>query len=683
LEATVKTFIEGPAGTGKTTQALATMSANLEAGEPVLVLVPQYALGQPYYEAWTEQVKAGHLTVRTYVGLAQRMVDLFWPMIAEDAGFAQAGYAPPTLLSMEMAQYFMGRLVAPMIDQGSFETVALRDSRLYGQLLDALNKSALVGFPVDEIGSRLTEAWVGDQSRRQVYREVQTCVNRFRKFCLEHNLVDVSLVVEVFREHLWPQEMVREYLYLRYPHLVIDNVEEMTPAAHDMLADWLPEARSAFVVYDSDGGARRFLGADPASARTLKHYCEDRRQADISYNGTAGTLLLGERMAYVLEQRPTPVIADGGSDDGVLDAVDFVIERFYPAMVDTVVDRVASLVHEQGVAPGEIAVLSAFLSDAQRFLVSHGLQERGVPVHSHRPAHPLRDDPQARCLLTLARLAHPEWEQAPRPASVAHALTLAIDGLDMVRAYLLVDAAYNPDGDAETPTLMGTSTLEVALLERVTFTLAETYNALATWINETPADEHLDHYIARLFQFLAQPGFGFRDNADSARVAESLIEAIQKFRSVLYAGAVQTDVGREYVSMLNADIVAAQYVRAWERPREEEAVLLAPAYTFLVNDQRARYQFWLDAGNPAWWERLAQPVTHPYVLSRQWERGTVWDDSDEVVARNRLLATLVLGLTRRCGEHVTLALSVHNEHGQEQRGLLAQVAQQVLREEQR
>ncbi|HTP07336.1 MAG TPA: hypothetical protein VMP08_03750, partial [Anaerolineae bacterium] len=87
-----------------------------------------------------------------------------------------------------------------------------------------------------------------------------------------------------------------------------------------------------------------------------------------------------------------------------------------------------------------------------------------------------------------------------------------------------------------------------------------------------------------------------------------------------------------------------------------------------------------NAGSPAWWERLYQPLTHPYVLSRQWPPDKKWGDEDEVATRQATLLRLVRGLLRRCRTRVYLAISTLNEQGFEERGPLLTLIQQVLRE---
>ncbi|MGW8225846.1 MAG: hypothetical protein ACWGOY_08935, partial [Anaerolineales bacterium] len=154
-----KIFLEGPAGAGKTTvgveRMLYLMSQGLRA-DTILVFLPQRNLAQPYYQALRNPglVAGGTVDVLTLGGLAQKMVQLFWPLVSEQAGFAQPDL-PPTFLNLETAQYFMARVVEPMIDQGAFDSVTIDRNRLYSQVVDNLNKAAVVGFPYTELEDRL------------------------------------------------------------------------------------------------------------------------------------------------------------------------------------------------------------------------------------------------------------------------------------------------------------------------------------------------------------------------------------------------------------------------------------------------------------------------------------------------------------------------------------------------
>jgi hypothetical protein len=66
--------------------------------------------------------------------------------LREQAGFAQPD-KEPVFLTIETAQYFMWRVVEPLVtNQGYFSDLAIRRGRLLAQIIDNLNKAALVGF---------------------------------------------------------------------------------------------------------------------------------------------------------------------------------------------------------------------------------------------------------------------------------------------------------------------------------------------------------------------------------------------------------------------------------------------------------------------------------------------------------------------------------------------------------
>jgi hypothetical protein len=88
-------------------------------------------------------------------------------------------------------------------------------------------------------------------------------------------------------------------------------------------------------------------------------------------------------------------------------------------------------------------------------------------------------------------------------------------------------------------------------------------------------------------------------------------------------------LGKEYIQMLQDGVIAASYVEGW-RSQNKDAVLVAPAHTFLMMNRPVTAQFWLDVGASAWHQRLAQPLTHPHVLTREWEPGRIWTDADDV-----------------------------------------------------
>ena len=206
---------------------------------------------------------------------------------------------------------------------------------------------------------------------------------------------------------------------------------------------------------------------------------------------------------------------------------------------------------------------------------------------------------------------------------------------------------------------------------------------------------------------LSQPGFALSVDLDAAQVCDKLIRSMRAFREVferadLTPQSVPTseiqilnlqpkpeepgnqDIGLEYITLLAEGIMAAQY--APERSLQPSAfssqhspdVLLATVYAYLTGDHHSRHQFWLDLNSPGWYERIFQPLTHPYVLRRTWPLGERWSEQQEHDAAQAMMRRVVGGLTARCSEQIHLASSQLSINGQEEAGPLARAVQRVL-----
>lgn len=683
-----KIFLQGQAGTGKTTAGVQWLKKLLASGIPpdqILVFTPQRMLAQPYLAYLREEVESAHslITTMTLGGLARRMVDLFWPLVSQEVGFAKPNQ-PPHFLTLETAQYYMAHIVRPLIEEGGyFESLTINRNRIYSQILDNLNKAAIVGFPHDEIGARLKSAWIGNIEQLNIYDDVQGCVDRFREFCLAHNLLDFSLQVEVFLKHLWPLSFCRDYLERSYRHLIADNLEEDTPVSHDVIRAWLPAFDSAVLILDEDAGFRSFLGADVISAASLHDTCDTHLWFDQNLVNAPGvSQLKGGIQAVIGRLQSRPVDAGFHSTEAIKDALvtpDRNIKLF-PSMIRWVAEQVSTLI-DDGVPPGEIVLLAPFMPDVLRFSLGEQLDALGIPHQSHRPSRALRDESATQTLLTLAAVAFPDWSLSPQRANLSFALMQTIDGLDLVRSHLLTNQVY----DLRTTDfpLKPFDSISPEVRERITYTVGERYDRLRNWLHTASQEDalNLDFFLSRLFgEVISQPGFGFHHDLDGANTAAMLIESVQKFRWTVqqHLPGMEFAIGKEYIQMVQDGVIAAQYVRSWEG-RSPDAVFMAPAYTFLISNQPVDVQFWLDIGSPSWYQRLDQPLTHPHVLSRRWEADRLWDAEDELAAAHETLQRLTIGLLNRCRKKVYIGMSELDIRGYENSGLLIRVINEAWR----
>ncbi|PKN87650.1 MAG: hypothetical protein CVU46_03795 [Chloroflexi bacterium HGW-Chloroflexi-8] len=674
---TKKVFLTGPAGTGKTTTAKAYLNLlrnNKISGSRILILVPQRSLGLVYQRFIDNfgDFNGGIITIQTLGGVAQRMIRLFWPLIAPiTSKFTPK--KPPIFLTLETAQYYLNRVCEPFFERAYFESIRAEKPRILSQILDNLNKAAVVGFSHEEISERLKSAWSHEPGHVLAYDQAQEMANLFREFCYQNNFLDFSLQIETFQKTIWPSHLCKEYLTHQYDYLIYENCEEDIPVFHDVIQEWLSKFIGGLIIFDENAGFRSFLGADPISAQRFKMNCNEQYHFSDPIQQSKEILTLKNLFSSTIKNN---IIYEPKTD--FQNSLTVAFNAYYPEMIEKITGQVSDLI-DQGVSAGDIAILSPFVSDALRFQLQNRFEKKQIRLTSHRPSRSLREEPLTHVLLTWAKIAHPEWQLIPSTYDLRIALTHCIQGMDPIRADLMVRSIYRPRNEFWL-TEIGTTNL--AFQERITLSLCNKFQFLYDWLFNALNDRSdLDVFISRFYgEILTQRGFGFSDNFIAADVTSRLVESIQKFRRVVSAEQNHDSINlsKEYIKTLEQGIIAALYLESWDKS-EEDSVFLSPAYTFLLQNRSVAYQFWIDVGSMGWWQRLLQPLTQPYVLSRNWEIGRKWTDNNEFETNQLNLEKLIQGLLNRCQEGIYIHSTGYNESGNEEKGPLLKAVQRILR----
>jgi hypothetical protein len=669
-------FLAGPLVAGQRQALIERLRILLEGGVPgyaVLVLLPDRSTSRRFRQQvdLLDLGPYGAVDLQTYYGLASRLIRLFWPLVAGGAGFA-APERPPVFLNYETAQYLMGQLVEPVLAQGYFEGFSMRPQRILSQLLDDLNKSAVSGFGLAEVAPRLSQAWAGEESRLRFYGQVQTCIELYRGHCLQHGLLDASLVFEVFNRHLVAKDEFWRYFTERYRHLLVDSVEELVPVAQDLVSRLLPLCDSALLGGDERAGFRIFLGVDAPGAGELQQQCQEAIVADPAACADPHLMAFAYRIGEKLGQGAGEDV-QGAPRQAV---VNLIQTRYRAQMIESVARQITQLV-DRGVAPGEIAVVAPHADGVLRFLLAETFRAADIPFAVIRRYETLREEPVVRACLTLAVLAHPEWGQVLSLFDIAEALERALKPMDPLRAGLIGRHLY----DLRSGQLKSASELNATMRERIGFAAVERYEALREWLvayrGEDPGP--IDHFLRRLFgEVLSRAEL----EPEDAQVYSKLIASASSFRQAAPAMDLKGQaIGQRYVEMVLAGVVAAQYLTDVDLEEAPESIaLVAPVYTYLLSGHVARFQFWLDIGSLSWWEPLHQPLTNHYVLTRRWDREERWTDAVDFSIRNRNLYRLVRGLCLRCRDGIYLCASDSEGRGEVQDGPLMMAVQQVLQE---
>ena len=667
-------FLHGPASSGKTSAALLRLQNILttqsdNSGKTVLVLLPQKSLAMPYQDLLKEihQSQGESVSIQTMSSLVRRMISLFWPVIASHQLFKHP-YEAPRFLTLETSQFYMAQIVETMIDQGRFDNVTLPPFRLFSQIIDNLNKSALIGFSHTEIGQRLSSAFIGDSTRQNVFSDVQDAVNQFRALCFDKNLVDYSLQVELFCQVLWPNQTFQKYISNQYAHLIYDNSEEDPPYVHDVISQWLPSFESALIIYDNLAGYRSFLGADPRSAYAIKNHCQESLFTNENLVSSEPLQELKRCFQDLKSCQPSPELIN--------QTVVFPTKRlrFFPELLDELTQQIENLRASPDGKEKKIAILAPYVSDSLRFSLKHKLESLGLQVSVQKPSSPLTQDPVIKTLIILSKFAHPTWEMKVSFLNAAIALTNSIDGFDLNRAHILL-------GNFDPENLYLDALPEPIKSDRIASELLERYRRLRDWLLSTDPAEPLGSFLSRLFgEVLSRPGFRFDNDVQAGISTAMLMESYQKFTLSL-DGTTQSDqklASQAFIDSVDSGLIAASYLSEWQSQPGDD-ILIAPVMSYLMRNEPVDYQFWLNIGSKGWYERLEQPLTHPIVLSRHWQEGKQWTADDEVSYNQANLLRILSGLLLRCKIKVFALTSDYNEAGVEERGQLLTLFQNLFR----
>ncbi len=666
-------LLQGEFGTGKTTASTLRM---LQLEKPdrktlcsTLVLAPQYPLLQPYQQAQVEnRANQSQTMVMTFSSLVKRNIALFWPLVADEAGFAHPEIEPK-FLTIETAQFYLAQIVDPLIDKGIFSGITIPRNRIYSQLLDSLNKAAIIPFNYRGVSARLKAAWTGGPEQLLAYDEVQICLNAFRAKCLQENLLDYSLQVEVFAKQLWPQNLFRKYMRSSYSDLIYENIEEEPPLIHDLIADLQTDLNSVCLVLDLGGGYRKFLGADPNSASRFQNSSFQVFTMTESLVNSSAITDARKLFFTSTTKRPLP-----GPEIFEVFEQPSELPIFVPELLDWTVEQIKGLV-DQGTKPSEIVILSPYLSSTFAFYLQAKMQALGLPSKTSKASALMRDDPMVRLFLNFYCLSSGESKLFVTQDDLVDLFALSLKDINRVQAKLLTNAICGKNLTIQA--LPELEVLEGFDANRFNPELLSKYAYMRSWLQEFDPNSGFGLFVSRIFgELLTQPGYGLQGNTDAGRTAGRIIESFSKFELALELNCSEVQKAVFFIESIHKGLLSGVYE---EELDFEDSILITPVLSFLMRNHVVDYQFWMNTGSNGWHERLEQPLTQAYVLSRSWKPGSIWTTADEAQLSKETLTQTVQGLLSRCRKKIYLGISVYDESGNQETGLLLQVLQGLFR----
>ena len=673
ISASGTSFWRGPVGTGKTTALQQRLVQLLESGEPgytIMVLVAEPEHRQDFESA----VRASgvgpyaNLTISTYNQLALDMTTLFWPLVAGQSGFAHP-YQPPTLLTYDLAQLLMWRLVQEDLNAGAFADLRLRPQQIISQLLDTLNRAALNSLTLDEAIERQLVTWSGEKERLRHLENAGAIAHRFRDYCLQNSLLDLSMTIQVFHTQLVDNPAFHRYFSERYRHLLVDNIEEQTPAGQHFLESLIDLTQSTAIVYDEGGGYKRFMAADPAGATRFQTRCDFVFHFDQRFHTNPQLEQLANQIDNKLQQTSMPT---GEAGEAVLALAG---GRYRREMVEELIPLLQAQL-EQGVPASEIAIIAPYLDGALRYMLTQALGDAGLPYRLLRRRSSPREEPRVRAWLTWLSLAFPQWRISPSTYDVAEALSLSIFGLDPARSQLIAKNLY----DDNVPMLLPVESLDEKYHDRIGAEFLARVEELRLWLSEIDATLPLDVFLHDLFaELLSSSRFQAQPDLAGAAVCNWLVQTATRLRTAARAMGLKTNqaIGETFIDGIYQGLVSA-YPPDLGEPPDPDGITISTIYGYILAGKPVQVQVWLETAASGWWDIPRQPLSNAFVLSRHRDADASWTMAEDFAIRNQLLSRIIRGLTNRISKGIIIANSDLDRRGARQEGPLWRALQPVL-----
>ncbi len=607
-------WIEGPSGSGRTQALLDLWQAwepQPEADHPPWLLLAATGDRRQRLSQRLNHLGLGARPHRTAtpLGLIRAEVLLHWPQLAP-------GQIEPLLLSSETEQAMATDLWTDQLPEGS---EGRRQRWIRGQL-DQLLLLSLAG-------QELTQH--PDPQLRE----------RLQHWCthlLTQGLISYGLECQLMATRLLPDPAYRRGLTRRFRGVLGDDADEYPR----LLLDWLLALRAGgspiALSVNPDGAVRLGQGADPSYLQQLGRDWERRSLAPTG-------------CGLALPNRPTRLIRQV-TRHGAL-------QRLSQA--------IAQAIRAGEVQASEIAILGPGLDSLGSYLLTRLLAAEGVKACLLSEQRPLQAQAIVRALLSLMVLLVPGLGRELSQAQLAELLTgLSRGSIDPVRASLLARHCFRP-GLAH-PQLQPYECYD--RWDRLSHASLQAYEPLRRWV-----DEHRDQGdpLALLEAAIAR----FCPEAELAAEERIALQALEQSARQFFA--LGDRLGHRdpqastlaFVQLLRGGAFTADPTprNAWQPP--EDAVVLATVYQYRQNQQRHRWQVWLDVGSPLWGrygpclEGFEAYLADPGQLGLDsgGDRRRFEADRLEVVLRD---------LGARCGEQLILCQSDYSAAGQEQTGPL-------------
>jgi hypothetical protein len=635
---------------------------------------------------------------KTPLGFFQDEVILFWPLIIKSLHL-KAQF--PVRLRPETEQELATKLWRPSLGEDILRLAGVSESRLVRRILDLFQLAAYSGTPCEEIVHILAKGLGEEENGTNLEPEfLGSLLLDWRNWCLQRGMLTYGIMTELYAQHLFSDRNYQEHLTKRYQAVLADDVDEYPGVARRLFELLLERDAVGAFSYNTDGGVRLGLGADPNYMQGLAERCR------VEFLNQPPLTCLADILAKPMVELVTEPMALLSLPEDVVQSIQTTSRA---QLLRKTAEEIIDAIKLGKIKPEEVAIIAPGLDAIARYTVIEILGKQGILVESLNDQRPLISSPIIRALLTMLALVYPGLGRLVDRDGVAEMLVVLSrrgggvgeqgnkgkgEQIDPVRAGLIADYCFVPHPDH--PNLLPVTTFD--RWDRIGYSATRAYEQILQWLEKQRSNYEkrlipspisllysaIEDFVSKVGHIPYEQIAALRELLETAqhyweidtRLRQTLPEVEKQGGEEVTQlivqrkhQAISNNTVVDFIQLLRKGTITANPYPVRPIGPSAKAVTLATIFQYRSSRRSHRWHFWLDASSPLWAKGGAATLFGaPFFL--QERLGEPWTAEDEKMAEEQRLRRILADLLARVSEKVYLCHSDLAVNGQEQLGPL-------------
>lgn len=656
--------LEGICASGKTTAAIERfnylISSRNGKSSDIMVFVPNRS--QSYL--WRSSISynmADGTNISSYFGFVQKELRKYWMTISNNSDFNIGQDIEPVFMNFEASQSVAAKIVSDIIESGGFAGINSTPERIAIKLTSALTRAVMGGVDYQEIGDRLAGS-LDEESpiKKETFDDVNTVIKKYTDTLLENGVLDYGMAVYIYNRYLLCEPMYRAGLNERIKHLIVDNLEDVSPVEADLYKLLADGCDSVLYIYNREGGYEKY-GSN-------KDYAEQVLLRDIKTIRIAENLLDNTKIVKFADILSKNILLETAVNYNELKYELDIKSQFRSDMIEKIISKIEELM-DNGYRHSDIAVICPDNDLVLEYEIKKKVEAvYGKSVQGLGRKGKIIENIYSWSLITIAMLCYDYENIKPDRDDIRTMLSVVL-GCDEVRADLAASKMYKKT--RSTAILKRSNAVGPLILSRIGFDYIEKYEYLRKWIEKQKKEMlPIDELLRKIYIEVLLKIKGAKENIAACRnlidSAENFRKSIMKIADVYHEGSYNSD----FIKFIKAGTKAAESFFDIQEKFGGDYLMIATPVLYNQMGKNHKIHIWTDVNSDGWTPRNVNELENPYVLSRSWERGRLYDGEIEFRNKKVLMSTILKTVMKRCTERIYFYGSTYSMKGYEQESIL-------------